>query len=107
MGERRLSFPSQNKSEKVGPEIGMEPDGHVATELPISMGPPGRTPSTQKNQRARRPGRAGMAEGRRGVGGYGGGSLAMAGAAWRQRDVRRGGGSVAAAAAAAWGRQPA
>jgi hypothetical protein len=43
-GERRLSFPSQNKRGKHGPEIGMEPDGLVATNLPISMGLPGCTP---------------------------------------------------------------
>jgi hypothetical protein len=29
LGERRLSFPSQNKKGKLGPEIGMEPDGVV------------------------------------------------------------------------------
>jgi hypothetical protein len=43
-GERRLSFPSQNKRGKLGREIGMEPDGNVATKLPILMGPPSCTP---------------------------------------------------------------
>jgi hypothetical protein len=43
-GEKRLSLPSQNKRGKRRPEIGMEPDGHVATEQPILMGLPGCTP---------------------------------------------------------------
>jgi hypothetical protein len=42
--KRRLSFPSQNKRGKLGQEIGMESDSHVATKLPIFMGPPGCTP---------------------------------------------------------------
>ncbi len=39
-GERRLTFPKQNKRGKLGRSIALEPEGHVATERMFSMDPP-------------------------------------------------------------------